>query len=310
MFEKLADSVLSLKDPEDFPVLYRSADGVSLAAQRRFLTATKVRLGGLLMAAVGGAVTWSLFGVNSGGLLALIAFASALAAELYVALVRPERAWYEGRAAAESAKTLTWRYCVRGENFQGDDDAATDRIFLKELNEILQDLTDVTLTVSPTDIGKQITNPMRQARALNFTDRRELYLRGRVLHQEKWYSDKARWNATWSHRWLLVGIVFEFIGVVAAAARAFGGLQIDLLGIFAAAAATAIAWLQTKQFQNLATAYGITAQELASVAAEVEAWNDEATWPQFMGQAEEAISREHTLWRASRGLRVGPPTRG
>lgn len=46
----------------------------------------------------------------------------------------------------------------------------------------------------------------------------------------------------------------------------------------AAAAATVTAWVQAKQYQNLATAYGVTAQELAAVASEVEVMTDEA-WP-------------------------------
>jgi hypothetical protein len=54
----------------------------------------------------------------------------------------------------------------------------------------------------------------------------------------------------------------------------------------------------------LSTASGVTSQELAAVASELEALTDERLWAQFVAEAEEAISREHTLWRASRGLRM------
>jgi SMODS and SLOG-associating 2TM effector domain 1 len=112
-----------------------------------------------------------------------------------------------------------------------------------------------------------------------------------------------------ARRWVIATICCEFVGLVTGAAKAFGWIDVDLLGIFAAAAAVATAWLQAKQHQTLATAYGVTSQELASVASEVEALTDEQKWAHFVGQAEEAISREHTLWRASRGLRI-PPRRG
>ena len=63
------------------------------------------------------------------------------------------------------------------------------------------------------------------------------------------------------------------------------------------------AWLQTKQHQTLATAYTVTALELASVRSKIAYQNNEADWAKFVSDAEEAFSREHTLWKASRGVR-------
>lgn len=109
-----ATSPATLDGPEGLPLLYRSASRTSQTAQRRFLAALRLRLGGLLGAVVGATLTaWTVADINVGGLVALVSFAVALAAELYVAINRPERTWYEGRAAAESVKTLAWRYMVR-----------------------------------------------------------------------------------------------------------------------------------------------------------------------------------------------------
>ncbi|HUO39689.1 MAG TPA: SLATT domain-containing protein, partial [Mycobacterium sp.] len=133
----------------------------------------------------------------------------------------------------------------------------------------------------------------------------------RIQNQEEWYSRKAKWNADRATRWVTTSIVLEFAGLLGGAAKAFdktvfGWVDVDLLGVFAAAAAAATAWLQAKQHENLATAYGVTSQELAAVGSEVEMQTDETTWPQFVSTAEEAISREHTLWRASRGIHTKP----
>jgi hypothetical protein len=141
---------------------------------------------------------------------------------------------------------------------------------------------------------------------MDFDSRRQFYLEGRILDQQGWYSRKAKWNKARASRWLIVSFVFEITGVVGGALRAFGVLDLDLLGLLAAAAATVAAWVQSKQYDTLATAYGVTALELASVASEAEAVATEETWGHFVGGAEEAISREHTLWRASRGLRIRP----
>lgn len=298
-----------MNDPHDFPALYRSADRASLAAQRRFLVALRVRLVGLLLAAVGGAITWAAGRVELGGMLALLAFLLALGAELYNAVLRPDRSWYEGRAAAESVKTLTWRYVVKGESFEDAVALQTDRTFVQELREVLQDLDDLELSTND-ETESQITQKMRSLRTQDFTARRELYLNGRLRDQQGWYSRKARWNDKRRRMWLLSSIVVELAGVVVGAARAFGVLDVDLLGVLAAIAAIITAWVQAKQHETLATAYGVTAQELASVASEAEALTDEGSWARFVDEAEEAISREHTLWRASRGLRIRPVRRG
>jgi hypothetical protein len=259
----------------------------------------------LLVAAVGGAVSWSLGNIEVGGVLALVAFAAALGAELYGALARPERAWYEGRAAAESAKTLTWRYATRGESFEDVGDPTTDSRFLASLNDLLHDLGDLQLDPGQ-GVEEQITGRMRELRAESFAVRRDAYLTGRIRDQQSWYTGKATTNKRRGHFWLIVSIALEAAGLIGGALRAFAGVDVDLLGVFAALAATVTAWVQAKQHQNLATAYGITALELASVASEAVALTDESAWGRFVGEAEEAISREHTLWRASRGLRIRP----
>jgi SMODS and SLOG-associating 2TM effector domain 3/SMODS and SLOG-associating 2TM effector domain 1 len=290
----------AIRDPEDLPALYGSANQQSLDAQSFFLTWLKVRLCGLVIAAIGGAIGWTLGHFQVGGVIAFLAFAVALVAELVLAIQRPDRVWYEARAAAESAKTLSWRYMMRGASFDANVPNVDVR-FLEEIANVLHDL-DVVPTASARDL--QISKRMRQVRALPFEQRREVYLTQRIQDQQAWYGKKAASNETRARHWVVISIVLEFLGLIGGALKAAGWVDVDLLGIFAAAAATATAWLQAKQHQNVATAYGVTSHELAAVASELEALADESLWAQFVAEAEEAISREHTLWRASRGLRV------
>jgi hypothetical protein len=98
-------------------------------------------------------------------------------------------------------------------------------------------------------------------------------------------------------------LAIEMLGVLAAVLKAVGTISGDLLA-FAGAIVTAItAWLQTKQHRTLATAYAVAALELASVRSQISHQTTEADWARFVSDAEEAFSREHTLWKASRGLR-------
>ena len=291
---------VTIDGPADFPALFRSADRESQRAQRSYLSSLKVRLGSLVVAAFGGALTLTTAGgFQVGGGLAFLAFACALGAELFLATTSPLTTWYEGRAAAESAKTLAWRYMVRAEPFEVDDDV--DKQFHAQTYSLLQDLRSISLgTEEPA--AQQITDKMRHVRALDFNERRQVYLADRIADQQRWYSEKARWNDRRARGWVLVSIVLEIAGLIGGALKAFGWINFDLLGFLAAAAGGVMAWIEAKQHRNLATAYGIASQELASIATELATLNSEERWAAFVSQAEEAISREHTLWRASRGL--------
>ena len=291
----------TIDGPADFPALFRSADRESQRAQRSYLTSLRVRLGSLVVAAFGGALTLTTAGgFQVGGGLAFLAFACALGAELFLATTSPLTTWYEGRAAAESAKTLAWRYMVRAEPFEVDD-VDVDKQFHAQTYSLLQDLRSISLgTEEPA--AQQITDKMRHVRALDFNERRQVYLGDRIADQQRWYSEKARWNDRRARGWVFVSIVLEIAGLIGGALKAFGWINFDLLGFLAAAAGGVMAWIEAKQHRNLATAYGIASQELASIASELPTLNGEERWAAFVAQAEEAISREHTLWRASRGL--------
>jgi hypothetical protein len=291
---------VTIDGPADLPALYRSADRESQRAQRSYLRSLRVRLGALLAAAFGGALTLtSADGFQVGGGLAFLAFACALGAELFLATTSPLTTWYEGRAAAESAKTLAWRYMVRAEPFEVDA-PDVDKQFLARTYSLLQDLRSISLGTG--EDAHQITDKMRQVRALEFAERRQVYLVDRITNQQRWYSEKARWNDRRARGWVLVSIVLEIAGVIGGALKAFGLIGFDLLGFLAASAGSVTAWIGAKQYRNLATGYGIASQELASIASELPTLHSEERWAAFVGRAEEAISREHTLWRASRGL--------
>jgi hypothetical protein len=287
------------------PALYRSVGQSSLAGQRRFLQATRIRLLGLVVTAVGGAFTAVLGSVDLLGLLGLLGLVTALAAEIYVLRDRPDRTWYEGRAAAESVKTLAWRYMVGGDPFPrrvaDDDDAAADELFLQRLQEILQDLDGLNATSDPRSTS-QITPEMQALRQQDLAARREAYRVDRIVDQHDWYVAKSAWNRRRSDQWSTAVLALEGLGVVVAAMKAFTFIGFDLLGLVAAGAAAITAWSQAKQHEVLSRAYFVASQELASITAQIDRVTGEPEWSRFVQESEEAISREHTLWRASRGI--------
>lgn len=284
------------------PALYRHADLTSNQKQLAFVRATKARLGLLALVAIGGAIAYRLERVDVGGALSAVAFASVAFLEVYLWQARPERVWYRARALAESVKTLAWRYATKAEPFEGED---ADERFLQRLRAVHG---EVQGTVIPPDDANpdQITDTMRTVRNQDFERRRSTYLELRVGDQIVWYAAKARWNDARASGWSIALVLVNVAGLAFAILKAASVVSVDVLGIAGALAAIGIAWVQTRQYASLAAAYSTTHHELTIVRERIRAAT-EANWAREVSDAEEAISREHTMWQASRSG-IGPIT--
>lgn len=290
----------------DLPPLYHAADKSSGEAQVWFLNATRVRLVALVAAATFGLFVWKRgpSPTDWAGVLAAVSFFIALSAETYLLRAKPERTWYTGRAGAESVKTLSWRYAVGAEPFNIGvrTENETEDLLLTQLDGVLAVVKDLDL-LAPTSAGQQISPAMRNIRGLPLSDRKQIYEADRVVDQQTWYANKALWNKGRATKWTVAMLVIECAGLVAGILKAVGTIEGDLLGFAGAIVATMTAWLQTKQHRTLATAYSVTAIELATVRSKIHRQATEADWAKFASDAEEAFSREHTLWKASRGVK-------
>lgn len=285
---------------DDMPALFRAADQASAKAQNTYLLLLKVQAIALVVAAVGGAVTAVAFEVDLAGLVAVLAFATAGLASIYLGKWDLAGAWYEARAVAESTKTLAWCYSVGGAPFAESEDLdEADALLVQRLGGLLVDLKHAASIQQ--DGGLNITPAMRALRDSSLGSRRDTYLRDRVEAQRSWYTSKAAWNATQARRWFGAMLLLQAFGLAGGVAKATQVIEVDLLGVLAALAAVAASWTKVKQHESLATAYGLTANELAMVLGSAPAPGDEVAWVQFVQDAEEAVSREHTMWKASRG---------
>ncbi len=295
----------------DLPETFRAADLGSVSAQERFLRSIRLELIALGVAAVAGAYSWHWRGSRTdiAGVIAATSFALAGVVRTAIQRGKLERAWYDGRAVAESAKTMAWCYAVGGRPFPLGPDALADAEFVRRLGELPTGLNDLDL-VPTTDGGPQITEPMRSLRRSSLEERKAVYLAGRIRGQQRWYARKARWNMQRANRWNAALLTVEAGGAVAAAVKAATDIPVDLLPAAAAIVAGAAAYLQTKQHDSLASAYSLASLELANVAELLPGVIDEAEWASFVDQAETSISREHSMWRARRSPnRRGPDER-
>lgn len=291
-------------DDDSLPAIYRSADQASLRGQRGAVVQIRWSLWLGVIAAAAGITSWR-WGDAALDVMALVgglAFAAAFVLTLRLNAEGYETQWYRGRAVAESVKTLAWRYAVGGDPFgldpAADAEGPADTRFAARVQEVLAGAGD--LRFEPVT-GDQITTEMRDLRAQPLPERRDAYLTGRVADQEGWYARKAKANATSAQRWATAGVAANLFGLFAAIGRFLGWIDVDLLGVAAAVAGVATAWSQFRQHRTQAAAYALTAQELSLVRARLSQVDAEPEWALAMSDAEDAISREHTMWLARHG---------
>lgn len=283
---------------EQFPAFFLASDAASGKAQRAALRGNRIRLIGAIAAAIGGAFSLSVGRVDVWALVSLIGFIAAFAAELYMALQHPERDWYQARAGAESAKTLSWRYAVCADPFFAElPEQEADNLFRARISQVARQVSQAVAL--PSGDGSSPTPPMRVIRKSSIGVRREVYLEDRTRAQRDWYTRKAAANKQASAYWRGTLLTAELVAVALAAIRLSGGWDIDLAGVLAAGIGAGAAWLALKQHTTLRSAYALTAAELEKQIATLTAVED-ADWPESVADAEEAISREHTMWLASR----------
>lgn len=233
--------------------------------------------------------------VHLGAASAATAMLISLVPAAWLAARNPQRAWYEGRAAAESIKTLAWKYAVRATPFAGEEQSAATRLE-KDFKAICTDFPSIRWP-EPAD---PITPAMQALRGASLANRKDAYKSGRIEIELGWYAEKTNHYLRVGRRWSLLAVGVTAAGLTCGFLKALDVISYDGLGAASAIAAGATAWLQMKQFRPLATAYGLTGRDLAAVEKQLERAANEQEWAQRAADAEDAISREHTMWLARR----------
>src|SRR5690242_11219336 len=99
------DRVLTLEQ-NDLPPLFQAADQISQAAQSRFLRGLRAEVLLLVIVAIIGMFSWKVNNIDWIGIFAVFVLFLVMILQLHWLLNHPERLWYEGRAVAESTKSL------------------------------------------------------------------------------------------------------------------------------------------------------------------------------------------------------------
>ncbi|MFE6050914.1 DUF4231 domain-containing protein [Kitasatospora sp. NPDC056446] len=293
-----------MRERDLLPGFFWAADAASLRGQQHSVRLSAWELVLLVVAAATGSADGVLWAWP-----AAVAYLGAIALAVVISRQNPQGLWYEGRAAAESVKTLVWKYAVRADAYQPPPRALPDAegLYRFQLGRVLDAFRDSPAALPGSGVG--ITAPMRDLRDQPLAVRREVYLGERIQVQRDWYRAKARYCARAGHWAGVLGVLLPALGLVLALLRALGAFSYDALGTVSAVAASVTAWAQLRQYRPLAAAYGLAAEELAEIQRQLaeldlDAPDAEEVWARLARDAEDAISREHTTWQARREVRT------
>lgn len=278
---------------DNLPEAYVVASAASAGGQTRFKRLTWISLTMLVVAAAAGIVEQSWAGWVSGAAFLVSIVLTAMA--LYR---RTEQDWYDGRAVAESVKSITFKYAVGGEPFEIGDAKADDN-FADTLHELIVEVQKLSSSVSP-PLNPPVLGNLQGLRAAALEKRRSVYLEQRIEDQRNWYCQRAREHREVARRWRIVMFASQGLGLVGAALKGLGLLDLDTMSIFAAIAASAAAWIAAGDYTETSRAYDFAALEIGHSRERIAKIQTEADWAEFVADCEQSMSREHTMWLARR----------
>lgn len=285
-----------------FPLLFKIADDRSKKSQNIFIYLNIFILFLLVIASTSTIFNNQVEGPNWITTLCTLSLLGSTLLNIYIFFFRPEKTWYEGRAIAESVKTLTWKFITGTKPFKLNlTQENVENIFNENLKNIIGQRKDFYVLIGKAfPDGNLITQEMLSIRESKFKNRKMIYLEDRVQDQINWYSRKTAENNL--NKNILFGLIvgFQILGIIFFIFESNYNLKLSFTPLFITITSIFMTWLQLKRFQELTDAYGITATELKFIKEKSKFLNDDNDLEKYVDDAEMAISREHTLWLARR----------
>ncbi len=288
----------------DFTSLYIAADKASKKNQTSYISIVAADL--TLMILASALAVYNYESTTSKTMLYIISGLFLLISFLLTIILltrKFEDLWYQGRALAESCKTLSWRFMTRSELFE-DSVPLTDakQKFVNRIHELGAEFTELNKVMDAELVNKPvITQLMVDIRSLSLQERINYYIQNRIEDQKNWYSKKATFNRRKYVLWFSIIIVAQGLSLVTIVFLiANPATNWNLVGLFTTISAASLSWLQLKRHQELKQAYTTTSLELNMIVSLADNIITENEFSKFVLDSENAVSREHTLWLAQR----------
>lgn len=288
----------------EFPNYFQASDKASIKSQNYYLNIIRIDLISMIIAS--GLSIYNYKSTESKECIYYISgflLLTSLILTIILKTKKYEDIWYQGRALAESCKTLTWRFVCCSEYFEKNiSDLEVKNRFITRIKELSDEFKELSQTMNSKTLNLPIiTTKMIEIRNQSIEERKAYYLKHRIDDQKNWYSDKAEYNLDKYNLWFWIIIFSQVLSLICIVILIkYPDNNWNFVGLLTTISASAISWLQLKQHQELKQAYTTATQELNFISTLADEINTEETFSKFVLDAENAISREHTLWLAQR----------
>ena len=287
-------------ESDKLPGLYQAANQASLEAQSQFFFALALYLILLVVAAF---VSYMRPNDVTGALASASLFLITLGILIFIRLKRPDDIWYNGRAVAESVKTISWRWIMRADPYEDCHSyEVITKQFISDLKSILEQNKSLSHALqSPAAAKDAISQTMKDVRASPWDVRLRTYLSERVQDQVEWYFKKSQFNKRRAKQWFWASVSLHGVAICLLLYKIKDptlALPIEVIATGAGAAST---WLQAKKHNELSSAYALTAHEITLIKGESDSVHSESELSEYVVNSEAAFSREHTQWIARKG---------
>jgi len=283
-----------------YPTLYYASDNASNRAQAAELLCYRLNSAFLIIAS---ALTLFSTMTMIVAIASAIAFLVSLSAYLYSQHKNYKGQWYQARALAESIKTASWRFMMKADPFDSSSTAQDTSRYINLLRELLKENSTLgeMLADYKTNSVEQLTTLALDIRDRSYREKRMIYLRDRIDDQLEWYLRNSRDNKKHSKRYKIWITVMYGVAILLQLIRIGNPSLIYLpIDFFAATAIILIGWKQLRRFDEHASAFSLTAHEVGIIKSRYGNVTTAAELSDFVSDAENAFSREHTQWAARR----------
>lgn len=286
----------------DYPSYFQAADAISVSAQKTYLWLNQCNL--CLVVLVAASATLCVLMPKFQSIICIITGLALIVSVILTIIIRVKKfedTWYDGRALAESCKTLSWRFMCKSELFE-ESVYNVEQVFIRRVKELFGEFDSLCKELNAETLSKPIiSETMKKIRALSLSERKAFYIKNRIDEQISWYARKAEYNkrkyALLSNL-VIVTLILAVVFVVMLLLHP--NLSSSVIGLLTTVATSIFSWLQIKQHQELKRAYTVTVEELNVIRSLVKEEMTEKEFSQFVLDSENAMSREHTLWLAQR----------
>lgn len=288
----------------DFPNYFQASDNASMKAQKSYLNITRIDLISMVLAS--GLAIYNFQSTQSKLLVYIVSGLLLLLGLILTIILRAKKyedIWYQGRALAESCKTLTWRFVCCSEYFENTlGIIEAKRRFVERIKELSDEFKELSSVMNSKTLNLPIiTDKMIEIRAYSLDTRKNYYIQNRIEGQKKWYADKAEYNLGKYNFWFWCVIITQTMSLISIVFLIVNPyFNWNFVGLLTTVSASAMSWLQLKQHQELKQAYTTATQELNFIVTLTDQLITEDSFSKFVLDSENAVSREHTLWLAQR----------